>query len=179
MRNLRREIRHRIDRGPPGVDGNLILWRNGVMKISIRLCFALAAIPMLASCAPKPMGIPVMGISKSAATPVPDSAVNAFASRTIHTPPSSTLVDTAEAFIAVSLPHPSRTHFRGEFETVGQTAAICGYVKYLNRKGVYTPYRPYYVEFVSQTAKTSAFGPFATDKAAELARLCGAMPDRG
>jgi hypothetical protein len=135
----------------------MILWRNGSMK-SAALVLALAALPLL-------------GLASCAGPQPPLTPAAAFALRSTEHPPRKKVQDAAEAWIAVKLLHPSSVTFTAEFQSnAAHSVAICGWLKYRDRKGAYTPFRPYYVEFTSNGTMGSN-QPFVPDD--RLAALCG------
>lgn len=137
------------------------------------LLLCLLAAP-LAACAGNQQVYPQPYVAGGGAIAVTPDAMAAFKARTIVAPPRTKVRDLAEAYIATTVPHPSSVAFGGEFESNGQSAAVCGFVKYRDIAGTMTGWRPFFVEWTTHHAMR-AKAPLGYSPDAELSKLCGPM----
>jgi len=141
------------------------------MRIA-RLAGCLALTASLAACAGSSALYPQPYIGKGLPfTPNP-ADVAAFKTRILHTPPRADLQDLAESYISQQVAHPSSVKFSREFESVGNSTAICGLVRYRNKEGQMTAWRPFFVEFTRKTSKGTE-APYTYNPENELVKLCG------
>jgi hypothetical protein len=141
------------------------------MRIA-RLAACLAFTASLAGCAGSTALYPQPYIGKGLPfTPAP-ADLAAFKARTLHSPPRADLQDLAESYIAQQVPHASSVKFQNEFESVGNSTAICGRVKYRNKYGQMTVWRPFFVEFTRKASKGTE-APYTYNPEDELVKLCG------
>jgi hypothetical protein len=141
------------------------------MRIA-RLFACLALTASLAACAGSPQVYPQPYIGTGAPIAPSPADIAAFKARTIHAPPRANLQDLAESYIAQQVPHPSSVRFQNEFESIGNSVAVCGLVKYRNKYGQITAWRPFFVEFTRKAAKGTE-APYTYNPEDELAKLCG------
>jgi hypothetical protein len=139
-----------------------------------RLAACLSVLVPIAACAGSPALYPQPYIGKGQPFAASAEDVAAFKARTIHTPPRSDLQDLAESFISRDVPHPSSVMFQNEFESVGNSIAVCGMVKYRKTYGDMTAWRPFFVEFTRATSKGTK-APYTYNPEDELVKLCGPM----
>jgi hypothetical protein len=139
----------------------------------VRLAAALALLVPLGACASSgPAFYPQPYIGKGGPIAVSAADVAAFKARTLHAPPRADLQDLAESYISRAVPHPSSVKFQNEFESIGKSVAVCGLVKYRNKYGQVTGWRPFFVEFTRKSSKGTE-APYTYDPEDELAKLCG------
>jgi hypothetical protein len=143
------------------------------MRIDRLACCLILAAP-LAACAGSSAVYPQPYIGKGEPFAASPADVAAFKARALRTPPRSDLQDLAESYIAQQVPHASSVTFRNEFETVGKSVAICGLVKYRNKYGQMTAWRPFFVEFTAKASKGTE-APYTYNPEDELVKLCGPM----
>lgn len=134
---------------------------------------ALLAPLALAACASQPQLYPQPYIGKGATPAMTPEGLAAFRARTLHTPAHGKVRDLGEAYIATALTHPTSARFAGEFESIGKSPALCGFVKFRANDGTMTGWRPFFVEWTRGSTKGEK-KPFY-DAEAELAKLCGPM----
>ena len=139
-----------------------------------RLAACLAATLSLAACAGSGTLYPQPYIGKGEPLAASPQDVAAFKARTLHTPPRAQLQDLAESYIASSVGHPSSVKFQGEFESIGRSPAVCGQVRYRNKYGQMTAWRPFFVEFTTKPTKGTE-APYTYNPEDELSKLCGPM----
>ncbi len=144
------------------------------MRISRLAACLLAALP-LAACASSQAVYPQPYIGKGLVTAPSPADLAAFKTRTVHSPPRSDLQDLAESYISSSLLHPSSVTFQSEFESLGKSVAVCGLVRYRNKEGQMTAWRPFFVEFTTKATKGSTDVPYSYNPEDELVKLCGPM----
>ncbi|HTI03174.1 MAG TPA: hypothetical protein VL752_19680 [Acidisoma sp.] len=137
--------------------------------------FAVLLSPLaLAACAGQPQLYPQPYIGTGAAPAVSPQTTAEFKARTLHTPAEGKVRDLGEAYIATSLDHPSSARFTGEFESIGKSPALCGFVSYKDRSGAMSGWRPFFVEWTQRVSKGSK-KPYDYNAETELAKLCGPM----
>jgi hypothetical protein len=112
----------------------------------------------------------------SAGTPITPSPqdIAAFKTRTLYAPPKAKVQDLGESYIASAVAHPSSARFRGQFESVGKSVALCGLVKFRDTDGQMTGWRPFFVEWTAKSTKGTE-APYAYNPDDELAKLCGPL----
>ena len=140
------------------------------MRIIRRAC--LAALAPLAACAGGGQLYPQPYIGKGTPFLASPADLAAFKARTIHAPPRADLQDLAESYISRDVQHPSSVAFQNEFQSSGKSVAICGQVRYRNKEGQMTGWRPYFVEFTTKSAKGTE-APYTYNPEDELVKLCG------
>jgi hypothetical protein len=126
----------------------------------------------LAACASGPALYPQPYIGKGTPLTASPADMAAFRARTLHAPPRADLQDLAESYISRDVQHPSSVTFQNEFESVGHSVAVCGQVKYRNKNGQMTAWRPFVVEFTRKATKGTE-APYAYNPEDELVKLCG------
>lgn len=139
----------------------------------------LAVLPLLATlglaaCAGQPQLYPQPYIGSGAAPMVTPTTMAEFKARSLHVPAEGKVRDLGEAYIATSLDHPSSARFTGEFESIGKSPALCGFVSFKDRSGAISGWRPFFVEWTRHVAKGTK-KPYDYDAETELAKLCGPM----
>jgi hypothetical protein len=139
-----------------------------------RLAACLIAAMPLAACAGGTALYPQPYIGKGVPISASAQDIADFKARTLHAPPHAGLQDLAESYISRAVQHPSSVKFQTEFESIGRSTAICGRVRYRDRDGQMTGWRPFFVEFTSKPTKGTA-GSYPYDPEDELAKLCGPM----
>ena len=147
-------------------------------RMQTRHFFAVVALlsPLgLAACAGQPQLYPQPYIGSGTAPAVSPQTMAEFKARTLHTPAEGKVRDLGEAYIATSLDHPSSARFTGEFESVGKSPALCGFVSSKDQDGAMSGWRPFFVEWTRGVSKGTK-KPYDYDAETELAKLCGAMP---
>jgi hypothetical protein len=135
-------------------------------------CLALAA--SLAACAGSQTLYPQPYIAKGNPVAAAPADLAAFKARRLQTPPRSDVQDLAESYIAQQVPHVSSVKFQNEFESIGNSVAVCGLVRYRNKYGQMTAWRPFFVEFTRKASKGTE-APYTYDPENELVKLCGLM----
>lgn len=135
---------------------------------------ALLAPLGLAACASQPQLYPQPYIGSGAVPAVSPETMAKFQSRTLHTPAEGKVRDLGEAYIATSLDHPSSARFTGEFESIGKSPALCGFVSFRDKSGAISGWRPFFVEWTRHVSKGTE-KPYDYDAETELAKLCGPM----
>lgn len=128
----------------------------------------------LAACAGQPQLYPQPYIGSGTAPTVSPQAMAEFKARSLHSPAQGKVRDLGEAYIATSLDHPSSARFTGEFESIGKSPALCGFVSYKDRDGTMSGWRPFFVEWTTRVSKGTK-KPYDYDAETELAKLCGPM----
>jgi hypothetical protein len=141
------------------------------MRIA-RLAVCLSLLVSLGACAGSPALYPQPYIGKGQPIAASPADLAAFKARTIHTPPHASLQDLAESYISRAVPYPSSVTFQNEFESIGTSTAVCGRVKYRDKHGQMTGWRPFFVEFTG-TATKGTEAPYSYKPEDELAKLCG------
>lgn len=143
------------------------------MRISRLAACLLAALP-LAACAGSSAVYPQPYIGKGLVTAPSPADLAAFKARTVQNPPRSDLQELAESYISSSIAHPSSVTFQSEFESLGKSVAICGLVRYRNKEGQMTAWRPFFVEFTTKATKGTE-APYGYNPEDELVKLCGPL----
>ncbi|GAB0117039.1 hypothetical protein [Acidisoma sp. 7E03] len=144
------------------------------MQIHRRLpALALLAPLGLAACASQPQLYPQPYIGAGSVPATTPQSLAEFRARTLHTPAEGKVRDLGEAYIATALTHPTSAQFTGEFESIGKSPALCGFVKYRDNDGTTTGWKPFFVEWTRASTKGEK-KPYY-DAEAELAKLCGPM----
>jgi hypothetical protein len=143
------------------------------MRISRLAACLFAALP-LAACAGSPAVYPQPYIGKGLVTTPSPADLAAFKARSVQSPPRSDLQELAESYISSSIAHPSSVTFQSEFESLGKSVAICGLVRYRNKEGQMTAWRPFFVEFTTKATKGTE-APYGYNPEDELVKLCGPL----
>jgi hypothetical protein len=138
----------------------------------VRLAACLTLTASLAACAGGNQVYPQPYIGKGQPFAASPADLAAFKARTQHAPPRSDLQDLAESYISQAVPHPSSVMFQNEFESIGKSVAVCGLVKYRNKEGQMTGWRPFFVEFTTKASKGTQ-APYPYNPEDELVKLCG------
>jgi hypothetical protein len=143
------------------------------MKCRTLAMLSVLAAP-LAACAGGGQVYPQPYIGKTGMTLVTPENQAVFKTRTLVAPPHDKVQDLGEAYIASSVAHPSSAKFAGEFESIGKSTALCGFVTYRTKENTLSGWRPFFVEWTAHYAKGTK-APYNYDAEAELAKLCGPM----